>query len=212
MKDTDKNLAVKSALIVADNIVASFDLQFQTHTNVPLTTFGTCWGLVKALYGSVIKRRSNKAVEWVSMVDENRKVFTMEILADEAFQDGFAYALERYLIERNSEKRKIFRNIFLGFAESKDKEGFPLEKLVHILSQLSEGDIEVLGNIKIEVQESGYQAYAVNTDGIENILNLIREGLLLDTTGTRIGYPQDSPYIRASSLGKEFIKFLKETS
>lgn len=200
MNDKDKIIVKDSALVVADAIVDAIA------SNLP--GINIVWGLSKALYGSGLKLRQKRALEWVEMVRDNPSIITEEVLSDEKFQDGFVLALEKYLTERSEEKRKVFKNIFLGFAKAHNKEKFPLEKFIHTLSQLSEIDIEVLRDVKVEEQGANYQVYPANSDRIENIFNLIKEGVLLDTTGNRIGYPQDSPFVKASLFGKEFIKYL----
>lgn len=206
MNDKDKiimedvaSAAVDTTLSVADEIVS----------RIPL--LGLAWGLSKALFGAGLKLRQKRALEWVEMVRDNPSIFTETILADEKFQDGFAYALEKYLIERNEKKRKIFRNIFLGFTKADNIEKFSLEKFTHTLSQLSELDIEVLKDINLEGNGQNYQIYGTNTTKIDNIYNLINLGILLDTTGSRLGHnPEDSPFVKVSIFGKEFISYIKD--
>lgn len=167
------------------------------------------YGLSKALYGSGLKLRQQRALEWVEMVRDNPEVFTKLVLEDQAFQDGFAFALEKYLTERNEEKRQISRNIFLGFVQAQDKTKFPLEKYVHTLSQLGEVDIEVLGNVDTSQTGRNYQIYGHNFSRIENIYNLIGLGLLLDVTGNRIGQsPEESPFVKPTFFCKEFVNYL----
>jgi len=202
MNDKDKQLLKDSALVVADQIVS----------NIP--ALNVAWGLSKALFGAGLKLRQKRALEWVEMIRDNPGVFTQKLLRQEEFQDGFVYALERYLIERNEEKRRIFRNIFWGFAEAENKEKFPLEKFTHTLSQLSELDITVLRDVNPEEKGQNYQVYGENFNRIENIHNLINLGILLDTTGSRIGYnPEKSPpFVKTSLFGKEFTKYIKSES
>ena len=192
----DKQILKSSAMVLADQIASS------------IPVLNIAWGLSKALYGAGMKLRQQRALEWVEMVRDNPSFFSEQILSEEKFQDGFVFALEKYLIERSDKKRKIARNIFLGFTKAQNKEEFPLEKFTHTLSQLYEIDIEVLSDVKVDEQGSNYQIYPVNDNRMENIFNLIGQGLLLDTTGNRIGYPQDSPFVKASLFGREFIRYL----
>lgn len=197
-KNKDKQLLKDTALVLADQIVS----------NIP--ALNVAWGLSKALIGSGIKLRQQKALEWVEMIRDNPNVFTQTILEDEKFQDGFVYAIEKYLTERNVNQRKIAKNIFLGFSKAQNKENFPLEKYLHTLSQLSETDIEVLKDVKPEEKGQNYQIYGGNFSRIENIYNLINLGLLINTTGTRIGHnPANSPFVKISFFGEEFIRFIK---
>ena len=205
MNAEDKILEKDSAMVLADAVVDGIA------NSIP--GINIAWNLSKALYGAGMKLRQERALEWVEMVRDNPSIFTNEILSDSKFQDGFVYALERYLIERNENKRRIFRNIFLGFTQAEDIDKFPLEKFTHTLSQLSELDVEVLSDVKIEEDGKNYQIYGTNSNRIEQIYNLINLGLLLDTTGSRIGQsPEDSPFVKPSIFGKEFINYIKEVN
>ena len=196
MNDKDKQLLKDSALVVADQIASS------------IPALNIAWGLSKALFGAGMKLRQQRALEWVELIRDNPGVFTKELLEQEELQDGFVYAFEKYLVERSEQKRKIFRNIFLGFAKADDKRNFPLEKFSHTLSQLGEVDIEVLRDVKIDEYGENYQIYGNNANRIDNIYSLINLGLLLNTTGTRGGFdPRNSPFVKFSPFGREFIKY-----
>lgn len=210
MINKDKQLIKKSLLILADSTVNSFDIKLQNETGTLIAPFSVCWNLTKALIGNALELRHKKAEEWVKIIEDNPDVFNEKILLDEKFQDAFTYSIEKYLIERNEEKRIIFKNIFLGFTKSKNFESFPLEKFIHTLSQLSEIDIAVLKDVDINKLERNYQIYGANFNRKENILNLISLGILIDTTGTRSGYNyEESPYVTISPYGKYFIAYLK---
>lgn len=173
--------------------------------------FNIPWELSKALYGAGMKLRQEKALEWVEMVRDNPSVFTESVLSDPAFQDGFVVALEKYLTERSEEKRKYYRKIFLGFARAENKGTFPLEKYTHTLTQLDEIDMEVLKDINFNEEGRNYQIYGNNANRIENIYNLISQGILLDTTGNRIGHNhENSPFVKISLFGKEFVKYIQK--
>lgn len=198
MNNKDKIILKNVALVAADTIASKLGL------DIP-------WKLSKALFGAGMKLRQKRALEWVEMVRDNPSIFTKEILSDECFQDGFVVALEKYLVERNEEKRKIFRNIFLGFAQAENKEKFPLEKFTHTLSQLGELDIEVLRNVDVSQTGQNYQIYGHNYNRIENIYNLIGLGLLLDVTGNRVGHnPEENPFVKPTFFCKEFVEYLKK--
>ena len=192
----DKVIMKKVALIAADAIASRLGL------DIP-------WKLSKALFGAGMKLREQRALEWVEMVRDNPSIFTKQVLADEGFQDGFVFALEKYLVERNEEKRKIARNIFLGFAQAEDKAKFPIEKFAHTLSQLGELDIEVLRDVDVLASGQNYQVYEHDSKRVENIANLISLGLLLDVTGTRMGQgAEDPPYVKPTFFCKEFVRYL----
>ena len=203
LKKKDEILIKDSALAVADIVVD------EIAKNLP--GINIAWGLAKAVSGAALKLRHEKALEWVEMVRDTPTVLTEEILNDKAFQDGFAVGIEKYLIERNSNKRIIFRNIFLGFTEAKEKQDYSLEKYIHTLSQLTEVDIGVLRDLKITKKDKNYQIYGDNDFLKENIHNLINSGILFDTTGTRIGYDgANSPFVEISNFGIAFREFLAE--
>lgn len=198
MNDKDKIIAKGTALAVVEEIVSK----------VP--GLSLAYDLSKALFGAGMKLRQQRVLEWVEIVRNNPSIITKQVLSDEGFQDGFAVALEKYLVERNEEKRRIFRNIFLGFAKAEDKTKFPLEKFIHTLSQLGEVDIEVLRDVKIDEYGENYQIYGNNANRIDSIYNLISLGLLFNTTGTRGGIdPRNSPFVKLSMFGGEFIEYIK---
>ncbi|NTU46523.1 hypothetical protein HGA88_02760 [Candidatus Roizmanbacteria bacterium] len=202
MNDKDKIIVKDSALVVAEAVVDEIAKL--------LPGINIAWGLSKALYGAGMKLRQERVLEWVEMVRDNPNVFTEQILTDEKFQDGFVIALEKYLTERDSTKRILFRNVFLGFANANDKTLFPLEKYIHTLSQLNQIDIETLRDVDTtKIGNLNYLIYGFNSNRKANIHNLIGLGLLFDTTGTRGGYnPAYSPFVTISPFGISFIEYL----
>lgn len=169
---------------------------------------GLAWDLSKALYGTGMQLRQQKALEWVEMVGDNPKVFTRQLLNQKEFQDGFVFALEKYLMERNEIKRKHFKNIFLGYASVDARLSFQLEKFIHTLSQMSLGDFGVLMDIDMSREDRNYQIYGNTLDCISNIYNLINLGILISDPSSRVG-PVNAPFVWASEFGKEFIKYIK---
>jgi hypothetical protein len=197
MNDKDKQLLKDSALVVADQIVSS------------IPALNIAWGLSKALFSAGMKLRQQKVLEWVEMIRDHPEVFTKKLLSQEEFQDGFALALEKYIIERNENKRKYFRNIFLGFSTSENKYSFTLERFIHTLSQLSIKDIEILRDVDINRQDRNYQIYGNQDTALANIYNLISLGILLNDPSSRLG-PINAPFVWISDYGKEFIKYLSD--
>ena len=197
MNERDKQLSKDSALALADSIAST------------IPPLALAWSLSKTYYGAALKVRQQKALEWVEMVRDNPSFFTEEILKDEKFQDGFVYALEKYLQERNEEKRKYYRNIFLGFTKSNNKPRFELERYYHVLSLLDEFSIETLQYVDIHTPGS-YQLFD-DARKIQDIHALINAGILyLDTTARYNGSGKiDSPFVYTSDFGRNFIMFLK---
>ena len=199
----DKILAKDAALVVAEAVIDEIAKL--------LPGINIAWGLSKALYGAGMKLRQERVLEWVEMVRDNPTIFTDEILNDEKFQDGFVLALEKYMTERSEAKRKYFRKIFLGFTNAQDKEKFPLERFTHTLSQLGELDIATLKDVRLDETGQNYQIYGENSNRIDNIYTLMSQGILLDTTGGRIGHnTQNSPFVKPSHYGREFAQFIQE--
>lgn len=139
MNQKDKQILSDGALAVADEIVS----------HVP--GLGLAWDLSKALHGAGLKLRQQKALEWVEMVRDNPTIFTENLLAHEDFQDGFTYALEKYLAERNSEKRAVIRNIFLGFVSAEHRTQFELERMLNTTSVISINAIELLSYVDVNI-------------------------------------------------------------
>ncbi len=197
MNKKDKQIIKESALVVADQIVSS----------VP--ALNIAWGLSKALFGAGLKLRQQKALEWVEMIRDNPEIFTQKLLQQEEFQDGFVFALEKYLTERNEEKREHFRNIFLGYAVTEQKSTFQLEKFIHTLSQMSSEDIRVLREVDVSRKDRNYQVYGNEAIHLVNIYNLINLRILLSDPSSRLG-PVNAPFVWISEFGVEFIKYLKQ--
>ena len=203
MDKKDKIILQDSALAVVDGIASA------------IPGMNIAWGLSKALLGAGLKLRQAKALEWVEMVRDNPSIITEEILRDDMFQDGFVYMLEKYIVERDESKRKIFRNIFLGFAQSENKADFPLEKFTHTLSQLNGQDIATIKDAKewengAPGDDSYYQIYKHNDiKNLDNIHNLLSLGLLLQSTTSHYGQIK-APFVKISEFGHELIKYLTE--
>ena len=197
MENKDKKIIKKSALVVVDQIAS----------NIP--GLNIVLGLSKALFGAGMELRQERVLEFVEMIQKNPSIFIGEILNDKNFQDGFVYSLEKYIRERNKEKRKVLRNIFLGFTKSEYKEIYPLEKMAHTTTQLSESDIKVLKDVDVtKTNDKNYQIYGNDNKNLESIFNLINLGILLNDTGSRIG-PVHAPFINISVFGSKYIAYLE---
>jgi hypothetical protein len=195
MNEKDKQILKDSALVVADQIAST------------LPGLNIAWGLSKALYGAGLKLREQRALEWVEMVRDNPSAFTESILQDVQFQDGFVYALERYIREKNENKRTAMKEIFLDFALSSNQDRFELERMYHVISILNLKDIAVLKDVNV-TRDDFHQVYEQTADRNENVYNLVNAGILMSDYSSRIG-PIAAPFIKVTEFGKDFIKFLK---
>ncbi|MFC1613531.1 hypothetical protein ACFL23_04325, partial [Patescibacteria group bacterium] len=169
--------------------------------------------------GAGMLLRQQRALEWVEMIRDNISILSEKILSDEEFQDGFVFMFEKYLRERNKEKREILKKIFLGFSISEQKQEFSLEKFSYVISQISQEEIIILRDImnRIDVQPtvetkkelmSKYTQIYGNTDKkVENIFYLVNIGLLISDPSARYG-SFHSPFVKLSAFGEEFIKYI----
>lgn len=199
MNDKDKTIIKEVVVGAADGVVNTLEA-ILPGVSIP-------YNMAKALFGAGMKLRQQRVLEWVEMIRDNPNVFTKEIVEQSAFQDAFVVALEKYLIERNEEKRKYFRNIFLGYASSNNPDQFPLEKYIHTLSQFSVEDLLTLRDVDHNRQDKNYQIYGNEATKITNIFNLIFLGILHQDPSSRLG-PVNAPFVWISEFGREFIKFI----
>ncbi|MDF1496904.1 MAG: hypothetical protein P1P90_02490 [Patescibacteria group bacterium] len=194
MNQKDKQLIKDSALIVADQIASN------------LPGLNIAWGLSKALYGAGLKLREQRTLEWVEMIRDNPSVFTDLVLKDVKFQDGFVYALERYIREMREDKRVNMRSVFLGFTKSTVEDSFELERIYHVIGILNVLDIRVLKDIDISKNDF-QQVYEQTPEYNENIYNLVNAGILMSDYTSRLG-PIKAPFVKVTEFGKQFIKFI----
>lgn len=111
-------------------------------TRIPY--LGLAWDMANALLGAGLELRKKRALEWVELIRDNPVIFPKNILGNEYFQDGFVYLLGKYLAERNEKKRKILKNILLGFANSDNLEDFELERLSAVAGQITAEEMKIL--------------------------------------------------------------------
>ncbi len=144
MKDKDKIIAKQAgttAILAAATAVDS--TQFAGY---PL--LNTAVSLFLSLYGAAAELRSNRAIEFIQFIQENPGAFVADFVKTSEFQDSFVYTLEKYIRERNNKKRDTIKKIFLGYADSNDKESFELERMINTLSLMSFDGIRLLITLK----------------------------------------------------------------
>ncbi|MCE5271538.1 hypothetical protein LLH00_09680 [bacterium] len=196
MKEKDKEIIKGSTLVAVDVIVSS----------VPF--LGTAWGLAKVLIGSGMQLRHQRALEWVEMIRDNPAVFSEQILQDQQFQDGFVFALEKYIRERNAGKRERMKQVFSGFCKAENKNDFQLEKFFQVLALLNEKDISVLA--KVDLNSDDFCQIASGTgDENESVYSLMSANIFAMDTNARWG-PTKEPFVRITEFGKEFIRALTQ--
>jgi len=196
MKNKDKTILTSSALETADTIISG------------ITPLNIAWALCKGLFGANFKLRQKRILEWAESIRDNPSIFTKEIMADEAFQDGFVYLFEQYIRERNEKKRKYIKNIFIEFTKNGDKDNNPIERLIHVISQLIPQDIEVLKELDVN-KKSTYHIYGNTVKNVTSIYHLIYLGILLTGAGARIG-PMYAPMISITDFGRDLIQYIND--
>ena len=188
-------------------------------SNLPVG-IGTAWDLAEAYFGAGLKLRQERATEWVEMVRDNPGKFVEELANTEEFQDKFVYCLEKYLRERSEEKRRIFRNIFLGEMEPSTDKVFSVEKYINTLQLMSEREVRILRDLVKEKDLHKLNKVDKNTFGDvwvdarleheEIIYSLVNLGILNPSykTVTRVGESKSNLNIHITKFGLEFIKYI----
>lgn len=141
-------------MVIADEIVS----------RVP--GLNLAWNLSKALCGAGLKLRQQRALEWVEMIRDNPEIFAKEILEQEEFQDGFVLSLEKYLLERNKNKREYIKNVFIGFTNSEQKQKFELERILNTISIISTEAIELISYIDKKIIPEMEEEYELHNGQI----------------------------------------------
>ena len=75
---------------------------------------GVAVGMAAALFGPAIERRRDRAEQLIKFIEDSMAGISSTILEDKVFQDGFVFLLEKYIRERNDDKRIILQQILLG--------------------------------------------------------------------------------------------------
>jgi hypothetical protein len=194
MNEKDRQVVTDSAEVLIDAAVSK------------IPGLDIAWGLSKALLGAGLKLRQQRALEWVEMVQQNPNVFLADLYVQEEFQDGFVFALEKYIAERSEKKRKYYRQIFLHFSKSEKRQDFELEKFYRTIQLLTPEDILVLPYVDAHTPNS-YQPFD-DARYLENVYNLINAGIIYLDPSTRWD-SLGSPYVYTSNFGRRFIKYLR---
>lgn len=211
----DRNLLTNTGLVAVDALAAAVDSRLG---GLPLPS--GAWGLAKALIGNGLAIRSQKALEWVEMINESPSVFTKQLLETSEFQDAFVVSLENYIKERSDKKRSLLRAVFKGYASAKDPEAFPLERFNTITVELSLYDgqvfIEII-RLRNKLKIHNFQPFQRPNGApscIGSVFHLISLGLLIqDVQGEYLklkGEGITPPFFFVSHLGEEYLKYILE--
>jgi hypothetical protein len=184
---------------------------------------GIAVGMAVALFGPAIERRQDRAKELIQYVKDHIADFTPEILGDEAFQDGFVLLMERYIRERNDDKRAILQRILRGYISAPDLLDYPLEEMTDLVSRIRMADVAVLRGALQE--EAKYEASRTGGDPKSFMLRedpnavsrLIYFGLLHEdrtTNGPQVREYDDKNFLHVwvSPAGREFANYINQSA
>lgn len=103
------------------------------------------------LYGVYMACNQKEVNEVIEFISEHPKEFRKEIVESEEFKKGFLNFTEQFLKQRLEQKKKILKEIFLGFAQSSEKSKFELERLDDIMVRISVESLEFLTFFKATI-------------------------------------------------------------
>jgi hypothetical protein len=196
--------------------------------------------LAKAVYPLVVKLRATKADEFVlGIIKDQELLDRIENYKEQEFADAFAYALEKYIRERNEAKRLIMSKVF-GDGIKVGLEAYPLERLYSIVERLTFKDVDVFkevvaaDGIRIDLginyisQEATLAQNAGNTirlseiekaeilyalrdkDTEQAIADLINDGLVVRLSLSGGWSSTGISELRLTALGTKFAQFLNK--
>ncbi|MEN9647259.1 MAG: hypothetical protein RLY57_63 [Candidatus Parcubacteria bacterium] len=140
---------MKSVAFTAIDAIAT-NIDNSMYQGQPVMT--SAISLAKGLYGAALEMRKDRVKEFINLIQENPNIFIKEVVGQKGFTDAFVITLEKYIRERNSEKRTIIKKVFIGFASSKDMDSFQLERLENTITNISLATIRFLGFINDKIQ------------------------------------------------------------
>lgn len=221
--------SLDDALKETGNLAVNGVVAYLTVKHPHLAGMTTSLSLAYGLIGAGITLRKDRFKEMVEYINNNASLFTPAILEDPHFQDGFLYIIEKYIRERNENKRKMIKNVFFGYTKTKNKEEFPFERYCYTTEQLSIEDIKVLEVLytreksqestkqalteqetydKMVFQEEYRQIFGNKQDYLDNIKHLVNLGILLEDSSSRRS-SQQAPYVKLSLFGRCYINYLE---
>jgi hypothetical protein len=180
---------------------------------------GIAVGMAVALFGPAIERRQDRANELIQFVKDHIAEFTSDILGDEVFQDGFVLLMEKYIRERNGDKRLILQKVLQGYITAPNLLDYPLEEMADLVSRIRMADVAILRSALQE--EAKYEAQRTSGEPRSFMLRkdpnavsrLIYFGLLHEdrtTNGPQIREHNDKNFLHVwvAPTGREFAKYI----
>lgn len=106
--------------------------------------------MISYFFSKILKPYEDRDKEIADWIIANETNLTALIVTSDSFKDAFYIMYDKHIKERNPEKRRIIRNIFLWYvkATEEEKEKFELERLLDINNKITLPEIWVLKNIE----------------------------------------------------------------
>jgi hypothetical protein len=179
---------------------------------------GVAVGMAAALFGPAIERRRDRAEQLIKFVHDNIGGISAAVLEDKVFQDGFVFLLEKYIRERNDDKRLILQQILLGYINVPSLLDYPLEEMSELVARIRMSDVEVFRQALREEAKQGIKqdgrrfSYMLREDP-NAVSRLIYFGLLHEDrakNGPQIREYDDKNflYIWITPTGRQFAEYL----
>lgn len=179
---------------------------------------GAAVGMAAALFGPAIERRRNRAEHLIKFVEENINKISSAVLDDKIFQDGFVFLLEKYIRERNDDKRLILQQILLGYTKAPSLLDYPLEEMSELVVRIRMSDVEVFRQALKEEAKNGIKqdgrrfSYVLREDP-NAVSRLVYFGLLHEDrakNGPQIREYDDKNflYVWVTPTGRQFAEYL----
>ena len=134
-KNSSRDSIIKKNVAIAT--VDAFVVTIDTLNFEGLPVLAIAWGMAKGLFGAGIQLRQDRAIEFLEQIRDKKDIFSREVLQSREFQDGFVYVFEKYLTQRNKDKRGLIRQVFIGFSVAEDKENFLLERIISTIELIT---------------------------------------------------------------------------
>lgn len=106
--------------------------------------FAAAYGLF-GYYLCFQQEKINAFAEWIRT---HPNEFAEHIVTQPSFQEGFISTIETYMRVRSEQKRELIKQVFLGFAESVNKEDFELERFYETIKIISIEQIKALSSFE----------------------------------------------------------------
>lgn len=183
---------------------------------------GVAFGMAAALFGPAIERRQERARQLMEFIDNKINSIPNDIFENKTFQDGFVFLLEKYIRERNDDKRLILQQILLGYINAPNLLDYPLEEMTDLISRIRMADVAVFRSAleeegRQDLGQDGTRASFMLRENPNAVSRLIYFGLLHEDrskSGPHVREHDDKNflYVWVSPAGREFCRYLGASS